>query len=429
VRAGPYPTGMNRVSKGRDRRRPHWSLSVAAALGTLRANPLLTALSTLGMIIGVAALVAILALGDGMEQFAREQIESTTDLQAISVQTQTTERLGDVLIRRTDPPVLTPADARGLETRIGEGGRVVLSASAGVEMRVPGDDARIGALVRGTLPDVSRDGRLALEAGRFFNDADLAAGAAVAVLEGRLAARVSSSPSGAVGRQVQLGTAAFEIVGVLGEAARGPAAAYVPLTAFGAVSPTAAERLPTMMVVAERVEDVPALRARVESWIQERFGARAAQLSIATNEARVDQARRGILIFKLVMGAITGISIVVGGIGVMNVLLVSIVQRTREIGIRKASGARRRDVAIQFLTESVTISGFGSVLGVVLGLAVVFAFAPVVRSLTNAPFQPAVTWVSVAVALAVAVVVGIVFGTYPAMRAARLTPVEAIRHE
>jgi putative ABC transport system permease protein len=204
---------------------------------------------------------------------------------------------------------------------------------------------------------------------------------------------------------------------------------YVPLTAIGATSPTAAERVPTLTVLAARVEDVPAVRARIEGWLTERFGARASGFTVATNEARVDQAQRGILLFKLVMGAITGISILVGGIGVMNVLLVSIVERTREIGIRKAAGARRRDIAVQFLTESVTIASFGSVLGVVVGVVGVFAFAPIVRGIIDAPFQPAITLASVAVALAAAVIVGVLFGTYPAVRAARLAPADAIRHE
>jgi putative ABC transport system permease protein len=408
---------------------PHWRLSAAIAIQTLRANPLHTALSTLGIIIGVGALVAILALGDGMERFARDQIESTTDLQAISVQTRTTERLGDVLVRRTDAPVLTAADAGALRGVIGASGQVALHASAGVELRVPGDTARTGVLVRGTLADAADIGDLAMVAGRFFSSDDVAAAAHVAVLDRTLAARLGADASAAVGGRVLLGGAEMRVVGVVESARGGPPTAYVPLTAIGATSPTAAERVPTLTVLAQRVEDVPALRARVERWLAQRFGARATDFSVITNEARVVQAQRGILLFKLVMGAITGISIVVGGIGVMNVLLVSIVERTREIGIRKATGARRRDIAVQFLTESVTISGFGSVLGVVVGLSAVFAFAPVVRTIVDAPFQPAITWASVAVALAAAVVVGVLFGTYPALRAARLAPADAIRHE
>jgi putative ABC transport system permease protein len=408
---------------------PNWRLSAAIAIQTLRANPLHTALSTLGIIIGVAALVAILALGDGMERFAREQIETTTDLQAISIQTRTTERLGDVLVRRTDAPELTAADAAALRALVGAAGAVALHASAGVELRVPGDTARTGVLVRGTLADAAAAGDLVIAAGRFFDESHVASASAVAVLDAALADVVADGAADAVGRRVLLGGAEMEVIGVVQAPRSGPPTAYVPITSLGATSPTAAERVPSLTVIAERVEDVPVLRSRIEAWLPDRFGARASGLSVVTNEARVDQAQRGILLFKLVMGAITGISIVVGGIGVMNVLLVSIVERTREIGIRKATGARRRDIAIQFLTESVTISGFGSVLGVLAGLAAVFAFAPIVRTVVDAPFQPAITWASVAVALGAAVVVGVLFGTYPALRAARLAPAEAIRHE
>ena len=135
------------------------------------------------------------------------------------------------------------------------------------------------------------------------------------------------------------------------------------------------------------------------------------------------------LVFKLVMGAIAGISLLVGGIGIMNILLASVAERTREIGIRKAAGARQRHVLLQFLAESVAITGIGSVLGVILGLAGAFGITAGIRHLTDAPLYAAFTWQSVAVAAAAALLVGLVFGTYPARRAARLSPIEASRHE
>src|SRR5688500_18290869 len=133
---------------------------MAAAFQTLRANPLHTSLSTVGIIIGVGSLVAILALGDGMERFAREQIESTTDLLMITVQPRATERLGGVMVRRTDVPELRAGDASALRERLAGRARVTLHASAGVEMRVAGGSERTGAIVRGTLADAAEIGKL-----------------------------------------------------------------------------------------------------------------------------------------------------------------------------------------------------------------------------------------------------------------------------
>ena len=126
--------------------------------------------------------------------------------------------------------------------------------------------------------------------------------------------------------------------------------------------------------------------ATLESWLTEQYGEWEGRARMASNQSRVRQARQGMLIFKTLMGAFTGIALIVGGIGIMNVLLASVAERTREIGVRRATGARARDILMQFLAESVAVSSAGSLIGVV-------------------------------------------FGLYPAMRAARLSPIDAIRHE
>jgi len=129
------------------------------------------------------------------------------------------------------------------------------------------------------------------------------------------------------------------------------------------------------------------------------------------------------------MGLIVGISILVGGIGVMNVLLISVTERTMEIGIRKAVGAQPSDIIMQFLCESVTVSAAGSVVGLLLGVLGTIAFIPIIRFITKAPFQAAFTLNTILIISIVALAVGMIFGTYPALRASRLNPVEAIRRE
>jgi putative ABC transport system permease protein len=148
-----------------------------------------------------------------------------------------------------------------------------------------------------------------------------------------------------------------------------------------------------------------------------------------TNGFRLQQAERGFRLFRVIMGLIVGISVVVGGIGVMNVLLISVTQRTSEIGVRKAVGAKRKDILLQFLTESITISSFGSFCGLLLGIFGTMGAIPIIRALTKIPFQASYTWNTIAVVAILALLVGIIFGTYPAVRASRLDPVEAMRRE
>jgi putative ABC transport system permease protein len=395
----------------------------------LRANPLRSALSTLGVVIGVASLVAILALGDGLERFTRGQLGETTDIQMVTILPQMIElTAGGVSVRRTDIPILTQRDRDSLAAATDGRADVTLALGGSVYVTTPDDTTRHAAIVTATLPGGERFIDMRLLAGRLLRADDAARPGAV-ITAAMARALGDATDSALIGRRIEVIGRAYEVVGVVAGASA-PARAYIPLDS------TAVTRLgdsgrqaPMAILKAHRVEDVERVRADAERWLTRRFGAINGRFTVSSSGSRVNQAERGILVFKLVLGSITGIAILVGGIGIMNVLLASVAERTREIGVRKAVGARAGDIMVQFLAESVAISGAGSLVGVLLGLSGAFGITAAIRALAKAPIFAAFTWSSPLFAMLVAVLVGVAFGTYPARRAARLSPIDAIRHE
>ncbi len=406
--------------------------SIRVGLQTLRFNPLRTVLSTLGVIMGVASLVAVLSIGDGFEAFAREQIAQTTDLQTITLLPTTSETIDGLRIPRASYPIFTLADADTVALQLaGRAATSIVVMGSAIVGTVNAAKPRAASVIA-TVPAAEERLRLDLSSGRFFTEAELRAEAPVAVVTSALAA---ASGAAAVGDSVVLQGRRLAVVGIVRPPARAETeqlTAYVPFTvADWAIAPSAAPRAPMLVVRATDVRNVQAVRAELERWAARRMGSEwkeSATLS-ASEGLRLDQAQQGILIFKMVMGAFAGISLIVGGIGIMNVLLAAVSERTREIGIRKAIGARQRDILIQFLAESVAITGVGSVIGAALGLAGAFVVTAAVRSMSQAQMYAGFSWGTVLVAALISIATGLVFGSYPALRASRLSPIDAIRHD
>jgi putative ABC transport system permease protein len=207
-------------------------------------------------------------------------------------------------------------------------------------------------------------------------------------------------------------------------------AGYAPLGTIPSIAGAPQLGVPGLLLRAKRIEDVATIKKSAEQWLASRYGKRwGDRVAIHANDDRRAQAQQAMMVFKLLMATITGVSLLVGGVGIMNVLLASVAERTREIGVRKAMGARNGDIRTQFLAESVAITSAGAAVGTALGVLVATLVAYIMRARTGADVHAALTPSTIAVAVIASVSVGLGFGIYPALRAATLSPIDAIRHE
>ncbi|MEP6491954.1 MAG: ABC transporter permease [bacterium] len=413
---------------------PILTTSISVGFETLRANPLRTVLSTLGIVIGVAALVAVLSVGDGMERLARDQIGRTTDLQRIGVTPRVVRIVDGAPFPVANPVKFTIADAASLREFAGDSAQVNMLVSGSALVTTAADTTPHASQVTGVLARIPQMADSLLLAGRIFSDAEAASGAPLAVISYRQATDFAHGrqPRDVVGDTLLFQGQPRRIVGVLKaeENDRARRAVMPVSAATSAVIVGQFDRPAQLLATAATVEGVAATRSRIERWAARQYGATwKDRVAVVSDEARLEQAKQAFLLFKLFMGALMSISLIVGGIGIMNVLLSSVIERTREIGIRKATGAAQRHILWQFLCESVAITGVGSMIGLVVGVGAAFAVTAIMRHVANAPVRAWLSPSTVLVAIGASVLVGLTFGLYPALRAARLSPIDAIHHE
>jgi putative ABC transport system permease protein len=405
--------------------------ALLSAVDNLAAHKLRSALTMLGMIFGVGAVIAMLSIGEGAERQALGMIE----------------RLGlrNVLVRARDLPDQEAQEVR--QKSLGVSSRdaaAITEAVPGVELVAPRIEiepykvlsaaGKAHAAVYGVSARHAQLAHLELAEGRFLDPLDEKTHAQVAVI-GPGVRRDLFGYGPALGQVFKVNDVWLEVVGVLAPVGEGTSfqgvqigsqasEVYIPVTTAERKFDRPALASPLTEIVVRLKEGTNAGEAaRLIDELLVRLHGGAKDYELVIPEALLAQSRRTQRLFNVVMGCIAGISLLVGGIGIMNIMLATVLERTREIGVRRAVGARRGDIRFQFVVESFAISLIGGLMGIAVGLAIARGVA------LYAGWETVVTGAAIVLSTGVAMAVGLASGIYPATRAAALDPIEALRYE
>jgi putative ABC transport system permease protein len=407
--------------------------NIRVSYRAIRVNLLRSALTMLGIVIGVAAVIALVAIGSGAQKQVTDQI-AALGANLILVQPGSS-RQGAVRLGAGSRQSLTEGDAASIVSEV-PGVLVAAPTIAGQSQIVRGN-LNWSTFTGGVTPAylVARDWRV--EKGRAFTLEDIDTAAKV-VLLGRATSEKLFEGLDPLGQSIRIANVPFTVVGVL--SAKGQSAAsgrdqddvaLVPLTSaklrvLGARSQANRHAVDFILVKATSAAAIPSIHRQIQLVLRERHRLAPDQeddFQLREPSAAMQAQASATRSLTLFLAAVASVSLVVGGISIMNIMLVSVTERTREIGLRQAVGARRRDVRNQFLTEAVMLCLIGGLAGVVLGVAAAFASAKV------AGWPVYISPVAAVSAFAFAGTVGVFFGYYPARKASRLDPIEALRFE
>jgi putative ABC transport system permease protein len=404
----------------------NFSESFQTALFNLLANKLRSFLTMLGVIIGVASVVAMVSLGQGMRAQIVDQISSLGSNILTVIPGRVRQGAGPMgmFMARGGGNVLKYEYFQELRATPFPGIRAVTTEAT---TSLPVTFARESVFVNvvGTTPELLEIRNFMLLGGRSFSGYDYSYSRKVAILGHTVAQDLFGDPFLAVGASIRVGRRIFTVVGVLEPKTMGGQdlgnQVFIPLTTFRQYL-TGGRYLRNIIVQVDEKEHIPLVSQWLSDFFRRKIGD-PEQFSILNQQDLLETVESVTGTVTLFLAVIAGISLLVGGIGIMNIMLVSVAERTREIGLRKAIGAKPRDILLQFLLESSLLSLVGGVVGLVLGILAGRTMA----SFSQFPFvlSPQV----MALALSVSLAVGLFFGIYPARRASRLDPITALRYE
>jgi putative ABC transport system permease protein len=399
------------------------------ALESLGANKTRSSLTILGIVIGVAAVIAMLAVGAGAQNAITGSISGIGSNLLFVFSGNFQEE-----VRNPKPLTLGDADAIADEFQAPSVAAVAPVIQGDREVSFGGEKKR--TTINGVTPEYQTVRNYGLIEGSFITDDHMISRASVVLLGPEVADRLFGHREGVVGETVRIEGQPFRVIGVL-EAKGGGSfgsqddVVLVPFTtAQTRVIRRSRERVDVLFVQATSADTVLSASDEVAQILRQRHRTAIGldDFTVFSQQDFVATAQTITNVLTIFLGGIAAISLLVGGIGIMNIMLVSVTERTREIGLRKAIGARRRDILIQFLTESSLLSLIGGIIGIGLGYTIAYVVGLVAKA-NGTDLTPAVDMDAILLATLFSTAVGLFFGIYPANRAANLEPVEALRYE